>query len=380
MEFLSASKLKKFRKCPFSLQEEYKTNPAVNFGSAVHEGLAAFFKDGSFEKAFARKAKELEVENRASEAMESFKFVQGLNIDKEAIITVESEDGEASYYGKHFFEIEFSKKWGIRGAMDLVFVDANGGLNIIDWKTGQSKEEDDLQLAIYALCAWKKYGSFPTIKTTFAYVQQNFLQSSSWDAESLVSALSYLENLAKDYIEETSKPKLQWRQTPHKNCKYCSLKDNCAAYQKQLEVMPEKVEIAAVPENLPKILTAIEKLEAIKKAAEAYSEELKEIQLQVIEGAGGKINYDGRTFQVKEKVSRYDYNLDAIFTEVEKLIGRKPLEICSYSSTGAKELAKELDKEQKTVLDEIINANREVKSKSKSVSVSISKEPIEETE
>ncbi|MBR4330333.1 MAG: PD-(D/E)XK nuclease family protein [Candidatus Riflebacteria bacterium] len=382
MEFLSASKLKKFRKCPFSLQEPFVANPAVNFGEAVHKAIAEAYKGNpDYMNEYLKKARSFELpKEKDAEAKQAIDFALSLEIDRDSILTIESEDGEKAFYGKKYFQVPFSEKWGIRGAMDLVYIDDNGNLDIVDWKTGQTKEDDDLQLAIYALCAWKKYGAFPSIKTSFVYVQQGFIQSFNWDAENLVSALNYLMPLVDEYLAETSKPKDQWKQTPHSWCKYCSFCKECKAYNSQLTEKPVATdyEIEATLENLPKIFECFEKAKAIQEAAEALVNSMK-YKYEKILSESGKVNIGGRTFEVKEKVSRYTYDLPKIFIETQNLIGKPPIEICEYSSSGAKVLEKTLDKETKKTFKQIVESNREVKSKSKTLSVTICKEPVVET-
>jgi RecB family exonuclease len=383
MEFISASKLKKFRKCPFSLQEPFVANPAVNFGEAVHAAIAEAFKGNSnYFQAYLDKARSYELpKEKDSEAKQAIDFALSLEIPRDSILTIESEDGDKTYFNKKFFEIPFSEKWGIRGAMDLVYIDDNGNLDIVDWKTGQTKEDDDLQLAIYALCAWKKYGSFPSIKTTFVYVQQGISQSFNWDSENLVSALNYLVPLVEEYLAETSKPKNQWKQTPHSWCKYCSFCKDCKAYNSQLAEKPSasEYEIEAKLENLPKIIEFYEKAKAIQEAAEALVGQMK-YKYEKILAESGKVNIGGRSFEVKEKVCRYNYNLPKIFLATQELIGRPPIEMCEYSATGAKTIEKTLDKENKKTFKSIIESNREAKSKSKTLSVTICKEPVVETQ
>lgn len=381
IEYLSASKLKTFRNCPYSLNDKFVKSEATNFGEAVHYGIAEFMKSkGEFLPSYRKKAAELAVPlGREQDAIKCFNFVESMNIDKDAIITVESEDGEAVFYDKTFFQVPFTQNWGMRGAMDLVTVDDKGGLIITDWKTGKVEEEDDLQLAIYALCAWKKYGKFPYIKTLFAYVSQGYQRSSVWDAESLVGALDYLKFWAEKFLKAQKEGNLP--QTPHKYCKYCGLKDSCKAYNEQLANKPyaPSYDIEATVENLPKILEYYDKAKAIADAAYAIQQQLKEKYESVL-SESGKVNIGGRYFELKEKVSRYNYNLQPIFAATQELIGRPPLELCEYSGSGAKEIEKLLDKENKKIFKGIIEANREVKTLSKTLSVTIAKEASQITD
>ena len=381
MEYLSPSKLKRFRTCPFQCKnEKFVRNPAVDFGNCVHKGLAAMLEGKDFWAAYRGEAGKLGVPiDKEEDAKSCLEFAESVRIDREAIITIESADGEAEFYGNRYFQVNIGKEWGIRGAMDVVFVDNNGELVILDWKTGQTKEEDDLQLAMYALAAWKKYGQFPYIVTKFAYVQQGFTQTTSWDAETLVGALDYLKPLAEDYLKAQKENK--WPQTPHKWCKYCDLRDNCEAYNKQLAARPDRASYDIEPtlENLPAILEYHDKVKAIADTAFSIQQMMKEKYEQIL-AEHGKVKIGGRSYEIKEKVSRYAYDLPTIFNAASEIIGRPPLELCEYSSSGAKEIEKLLDKDNKKLFKAIIENNREVKSKAKMLSISIAKEAIQESE
>lgn len=378
MEYLSPSKLKRFRTCPFQCKnEKFTRNPATDFGNAVHKGLAAMLNgNGSngFWAAYRGEAGKLGIpKDKEEDAKSCLEFAESISLNPDNIITIESADGEIELYGNKYFQIPLSQEWGIRGAMDVVLADDNGGLVIIDWKTGQTKEEDDLQLAIYALAAWKKYGPFPYIITKFAYVQQGFTQTTSWDSETLVGALEYLKPLAEDYLKAQKESK--WPQTPHKWCKYCDLKESCEAYNKQLAVKPDRAsyDIEPTVENLPVILEYHDKVKAIADTAYSIQQMMKE-KYEAILTEAGKVTIAGRTFELKEKVSRYNYNLPVIFGATQGIIGRPPLELCEYSSSGAKEIEKLLDKENKKLFKTILEENREVKSKAKTLAISIAKE------
>jgi hypothetical protein len=379
MEYLSPSKLKRFRTCPHQCKHEpFKRNPAVDFGNAVHKGLAAILAGKDFWAAYRGEAGKLAIpKEKEEDAKACLEFAESLDLDASSLITVESADGEVEFYGNKYFQVDLGKEWGIRGAMDAVFVDNNGGLVILDWKTGQTKEEDDLQLAMYALAAWKKYGQFPYIVTKFAYVQQGFTQTTSWDAETLVGALEYLKPLAEDYLKAQKENK--WPQTPHKWCKYCDLNSNCEAYNKQLEAKPDRASYDIEPtlDNLPAILEYHDKVKAIADTAYSIQAMMKEKYEQIL-AEHGKVTIGGRTFELKEKVSRYNYDLPVIFGATQEIIGRPPLELCEYSSNGAKLIEKQLDKENKKLFKHIIESNREVKSKSITMAISIAKEAPQE--
>lgn len=379
MEFLSASKLKRFRQCPYQCKyEPFKRNPATDFGTAVHAGLASLFKTGNASGAYEEVAKKLEVpEAKVSEAIKCFEFAAGLQIPKDGILSIESEDGEVMLYDKPYFQVGMTPDWGFRGAMDLVYVDNDNGLNIVDWKTGQTREEDDLQLAVYALAAWRKYGQFPYINTAFAYVQQGFIQKSKWDSESLVAALEYIKPWVVAYLEALEKDK--WLKTPHKYCKFCALKDECEAFQNLLANKPYRpsYDIEATLENLPSLVNYREKIQAVAAAAYSIEELLKDKIQKVLEEAGGKVEMQGRVYTLKEKICRYKYDLVKIFEAAQTLSRRIPLELCEFSPSGCKEFEKTLLKDDKKTFKKIIESNREVKSKTKNITITLSKEQRE---
>lgn len=374
MEYLSPSKLKRFRSCPYQCKnEKFVRNPAVDFGNCVHKGLAAMLHGKDFWTAYKAEAKKLDVKDKDDDARACLEYAESLELNRDSIVTIESADGDVEFYGNKYFQVPLTDKWGIRGAMDVVYVDDDGSLVILDWKTGMTKEEDDLQLAMYALAAWKKYGEFPRIVTKFAYVQQGFPQTTSWDAETLVGALEYVKPLAQGYMQALKTGK--WEQTPHAWCKYCDLRTNCTAYNSQLAAKPDvaSYDIEAKLDNLPTILAYHDKLKAIASAAYA-AQELMKAKYEEILLATGKVTIAGRTYEIKERTSRYEYDLPTIFGATQEIIGRVPLELCEYSSGGAKLIEKELDKENKKLFKTIIEGNRTVKSTAKMLSVSIAKE------
>lgn len=374
MEYISPSKLKQFRSCPYQCKfDKFKRSEEIDFGKCVHAGLAAYYRKGDFWAAYRGEAGRFGVPiAKEADAAAAFEYSKALNIDLDSIISVESDDSDVVMYGNHYTQVQISDIFGLRGALDVAYVLNDGGLFIRDHKTGKAKEEDDVQLAVYAVIAWKKYGGFPYIKTAFDYVCQGFSQVQTWDAETLVGALDYVVPLVGDYLKALQDNK--WPQTPHKWCKYCSLSDGCEAFRKQLAAKPDRpsYDIDATVENLPAIIEYHDKVKAIADAAYSIQAMMKEKYEKVLLETG-PVKISGRTYEVKEKTSRYSYNLSEIFLATSKLTGRPPVEICEFSSGGAKEFRKSLDKDQKKAFDVIVEGNREVKSRSKTLSITIAK-------
>ena len=191
--------------------------------------------------------------------------------------------------------------------------------------------------------------------------------------------MEYIKPLAERYLQALKQDK--WERTPHSWCKYCDFKDTCETFQKQLEAKPDRAsyDLDATLENLPKIIEYHDKIKAIADAAYSVREMLK-AKYEEILSEHGKQNIGGRTYEIRERVSRYEYDLQQIFGIVGELVGRAPLEICQYSSGGMKELLKTLEAEQKKVVDEIVKEYRVVKSTSKTLNISIAKEAMTDDE
>ena len=84
--------------------------------------------------------------------------------------------------GPHDVEVPFETVLdgvGVRGRMDAVFADADGGWTVVDWKTGTVPDEATLravsvQLAAYRL-AWSALSGAPLqrVRAAFHYVRAN---------------------------------------------------------------------------------------------------------------------------------------------------------------------------------------------------------------
>ena len=75
----------------------------------------------------------------------------------------------------HAIEVPFHLILGgrsVRGRIDAVYADDDGGFTVIDWKTNRTQSADPLQLAIYRL-AWAELHALPlsAVRAAFVYVR-----------------------------------------------------------------------------------------------------------------------------------------------------------------------------------------------------------------
>jgi hypothetical protein len=392
IEFVSPSKLKSFRACPRrAFEEPYTESDATKFGSALHVGAASLAAGRSMDEACGAFAGALhksdpnmateENANRAADALHAIVENKRLALDPDAVIAIESEDAKTGFSdgSKKYHEVPIGSNWGLRVMIDLVDT-RDGRLRIVDWKSGQSEEDDDIQNACYALASARLYPGFAEIETGYFYAEQGkagWYDGSTWDAEALKAAEEYIGGLVRDYLEEKRAKKRDERM--NKKCGWCALRTTCTTYQERTKVIPtgSSWNVAPTVETFPTILAYLEQIAAIRKASEDIESELTKRRNAVL-AEHGVIEFDGRTYTRTEKVSRYDYPTKELFDEAARILGRAPLECVAWDNGTAddvmkKEFPKRGDATRKA-WDEFVKAHRTVKSKSVGVKVMLAHE------
>jgi hypothetical protein len=377
ISFVTASKLKAYRLCPHRQKhEKYVESDATKFGNAFHDGIAVYFSGGDFPEAYRESAKKRGVpESEEPRALDCFAHVESSDrvaVVGDQIVTVESADGTVEFYGKRYFQVPMvENRWGLRGGMDLVDIRDDGRtLRIIDWKTGQGEEVDDLQLAVYALAAWRLYPGFERYETAFFYVEKGIYRATYWDTETLTGALHLVDDLAVKFLAERD-----WAPRLNQYCGYCSLRDGCKAFQESLKAAPElpAYAIEATVENLPRLLEARDRITAIEKAAKSIGDQLKDSVTKVLREAGPQ-TVDGRTHKVIEYSSSYDYDVAAIFEGVQRVIGRPPFEILSLSTGAFDAMVKGIeDKDKRAALEALKKDNGKEKGRTTKIVAEVAK-------
>jgi hypothetical protein len=341
---LSYSKLSGYRDCPKRCKEEpYTTNPMAIIGDIAHKAMASVHRG---DEALAREMIRAEtVKNgltREQSADLNKMFEETVsnpryNIERERIITIESDDGETMLYGKPYFLVPLpivvdcadgkKKRIALRGAFDLAIrrQDPNDGIEIRDYKSGFG-DADDFQADIYALAAFLKYWRTAPIYTTFIYIRKGFASKPAKYTEGeLVSVLEYVSILASAFAKET-----EWASRFNSGCRHCSLRIKCDEYQEKISKSPEKQEID--PENWNAIQAWKEQMNAISKVAESFLDDVKEKEKAYLRTHGPQLVGNGtKEASVYEEVSRYDIPVETVSTLL-KNSGIEPTQALSFSS------------------------------------------------
>lgn len=217
---VSASQIKKFRKCPkqywfryISEQEPIETDTTNrDFGSAVHEAIEVALLDDidslyeAFADAFdARFDKRGDWWDRGIEQLGIAERVIG-GIDEEILGVEERVEFEMDSFGGI----------GATAIMDVITE-----RRIIDWKTGnRRKPEEAIQGALYALAYRARYGEYPE-RVEFVYLKHEEKGVISKDPKAMKMLLDWLSSLL------DAKESGEFPATPGDICYWCGYEPFC---------------------------------------------------------------------------------------------------------------------------------------------------------
>ena len=235
---LSATSVKMYQQCP--LKFKYRKvlgipeKPSINLrkGGAAHAALEWAAKETLAGRCpdmdgMARVAREDMESSRTkfpdaeyAKAASSMKEILENYVRWEAGSENRLEEAEAK------FEITIGGM-RYRGKIDRVEKNPQGAYEIVDYKTGTSRErKNDMpklpQANIYAAAAQEKYGSLP-VKFTLLYLEGRATREYHVTEKSLKAGLDVVRECAEEIVEEKFEP------TPGRHCNWCSYRGFCPA-------------------------------------------------------------------------------------------------------------------------------------------------------
>jgi DNA helicase-2/ATP-dependent DNA helicase PcrA len=239
----SYTQLESFKTCGLQYKYQYilkvptQPNAAASFGDTIHRTLQQFYQDYMADRSVGVE-RMLEIFHQGwtplgytSQAHEQKMKKEGEEMIKKFYETLHS--GQISVMGlEKLFKIRVSRDIFLTGKIDRVDHQPDGGIEIIDYKTGKKPDEKELkkslQLSIYALAAMDKglyHQELEKVTLTFYYLQDMSKISMQRTPEDIAKVKEEVEKTVSEIRKNDFQPKVgPW-------CNYCAFKMICEAWQ-----------------------------------------------------------------------------------------------------------------------------------------------------
>ncbi|SHE68519.1 PD-(D/E)XK nuclease superfamily protein [Marinitoga hydrogenitolerans DSM 16785] len=132
----------------------------------------------------------------------------------------------------------FIRDYKIYSIVDLMY-EKNNEIYIIDWKTGKKSSDDEFQLKLYALYAYKNYNiDLNKITLINEYLYEGTFEKRKYGKNELLEVEKFIEEkitVMEEYLDDKEKniPKSEAffpAKTSKYNCKWCNFKEICPEY------------------------------------------------------------------------------------------------------------------------------------------------------
>jgi DNA helicase II / ATP-dependent DNA helicase PcrA len=239
---LSASAVETYETCPlqFKFEREWKLSrdlhAAVQYGAAMHRVLRTYYDSIRLN----RKKTDEELLQLLSDDLTScgieddyqreLYLRQGLQQMKDFLAASDTSPAPEVLHTEEWFDVQIAGT-KLTGRIDRIDRAPDGGVNIIDYKTGKARSQEDadesLQLSIYAIAAREKWG-YRVADLAFHNLEGNVLVVSKRTEFQLEEAREQVLNVARKIAEENFEPKMGF------HCSYCAFRGLCPAREKRV--------------------------------------------------------------------------------------------------------------------------------------------------
>lgn len=239
---LSASAVETYETCPlqFKFEREWKLSrqlhAAVQYGAAMHRVLRTYFDsirlnrtkpDDEMLQLFRDDLLSCGIEDEYQRALY---LQQGTQQLKDFLTAAHSSLTPNVLHTEEWFDVHIAGT-KLAGRIDRIDLASDGSVNIVDYKTGKARSQDDadesLQLSIYAMAAQEKWG-YRIGELSFHNLEGNVTIISKRTEFQLEQARERVRDAARNIADGNFQPKVGF------HCNFCSFRGLCPAREKRV--------------------------------------------------------------------------------------------------------------------------------------------------
>ena len=143
---------------------------------------------------------------------------------------------DVSLVASEQFDTFFIEQTPVYAVPDLLYKSEDGQWTIVDWKTGEEVEDNEDQVALYALYVHEKHGVAPEqIRARLEYLSLGITKETSFTQEGLAevekrakASMAQMRKLLLDPVQNIPRPKIDFALTDARAmCPWCNFYELC---------------------------------------------------------------------------------------------------------------------------------------------------------
>jgi RecB family exonuclease len=239
---LSASAVESYETCPlqFKFEREWKLSrevqAAMQYGATMHRVLRAYYdsvrlgRKKTDEEMLQLFRDDLATTGIQDEYQRELYLKKGLQQLQDFLAGTRSTPAPEVLHTEEWFDVQIAGT-KVAGRIDRMDRAADGSVNIVDYKTGKARSQEDadesLQLSIYAMAAFEKWG-YHVGSLVFHNLEGNVPILSKRAEFQLAEARDRVLAAARGIAEGNFEPK------PDFHCSFCAFRGLCPAREKRV--------------------------------------------------------------------------------------------------------------------------------------------------